>query len=90
MTDYQIAEYILQHDNLTLGFDQTTQEGVYINEVHITSPQHCLVVDIDQLVGGTTEDYERHIDNSINRVADVYANVQSVILRILGHKYSAT
>ncbi|KAK2140874.1 hypothetical protein LSH36_1220g00071 [Paralvinella palmiformis] len=70
--------YPIKHDNLTLGFDPTTQEGVYINEVHITSPQHCLVVDIDQLVGGTTEDYERHIDNSINRVADVYANVQSL------------
>ena len=33
VTDYQIAEYLLQHDNLTLGFDPTTQEGVSIKEV---------------------------------------------------------
>ncbi|KAK2152685.1 hypothetical protein LSH36_321g01022 [Paralvinella palmiformis] len=31
----QTPEAILENENVTLGFDATTQEGVYINSVHI-------------------------------------------------------
>ena len=36
------------------------------------SQEGCQVIDIDQLPGGTAEDYELHIVESTDRVADVY------------------
>ena len=67
VSDFQSAEILMAKDNLTLGFDATTQEGVHVNSLHVTSQEGCQVIDIDQLPGGIAEDYE-----SIYRVADVY------------------
>ena len=38
----------------------------------ITSKDKCNILDIDQSPGGTAEDYELHITNTIDRIADVY------------------
>ena len=57
----------MTNTDLTLGFDATTQEGVHINSVHITSKDGCNVIATDQLAGGTAEDYARHIDDSCVR-----------------------
>ena len=71
--DLQVAEVVMMNSNLTLGFDATTQEGVHINSVHITSKDDCYVISIDQLPGGTAEDYHQHICSSLNRLADIYS-----------------
>ena len=73
VSDFQAAEILCEKKDLTLGFDATTQEGLHVNSVHITSQDDCLVLAIDQLAGGTAEDYEHHISDSIDRVADVYS-----------------
>ena len=72
VSDFQAAEMLMKEENLTLGFDATTQEGVHVNSVHVTSQEECHVIDLDQLPGGTAEDYEMHIVESIDRVAEVY------------------
>jgi hypothetical protein len=49
----QAAEIAMETDNVTIGFDATTQEGTHINSVHLTTMDKCIVVAIDQLAGGT-------------------------------------
>ena len=61
--------------DLTLGFDATTQEGIHVNSIHATSKDKCNILVIDQSPGGTAEDYEMHITNTIDRNADVYCAV---------------
>ncbi|ELU17089.1 hypothetical protein CAPTEDRAFT_216396 [Capitella teleta] len=60
--------------NLTLGFDSTKKVGVHINSIHVTSTEQCLVVAVDELAGGTTEDYQDHITSSIDYLATLYAD----------------
>ena len=75
VADLQAAELLMTNANVTLGFDSTTQEGVHINSVHITTKDGCNVIAIDQLAGGTAEDYARHVDDSVKRLAEVYAAI---------------
>ncbi|XP_071787284.1 uncharacterized protein [Asterias amurensis] len=77
ISDFQAAEILLQNQNITLGFDATTQEGVHVNSVHITTQTTCHILDIDQLAGGTSEDYALHIEASIQRINDVYCQFYS-------------
>ena len=71
IADFQAAEYMLQQKNMTVGFDATTQEGVHINSVHVTSPDECHIIAVDPLAGGKAEDYEVHINQSIDNLAEV-------------------
>ena len=73
ISDIQVAKVLMHQDNLTLGFDATTQEGVHINSIHATTKSMCHVIAIDELPGGTGDDYQLHICESIDRLADVYA-----------------
>ena len=52
VSDFQAAEMLMKEEILTLGFDATTQEGVHVNSVHVTSQEECHVIDLDQLPGG--------------------------------------
>ena len=53
-----IAEIIAGENNLTLGFDATTQEGVHVNSIHVTTTTKCVALAVvDELPGGTAEDY---------------------------------
>ena len=72
ISDFQAAELLLKNEDVTLGFDATTQEGVHINSVHITTKEISHVLAIDQLPGGTAEDYELHINETIDSLTDVY------------------
>ncbi|KAK2170436.1 hypothetical protein LSH36_3g30075 [Paralvinella palmiformis] len=65
---------VMTNTDLMLGFDATTQEGVHINSVHITSKYGCNVIAVDQLAGGTAEDYMHHIDDTVKRLAEVYSS----------------
>ncbi len=68
----QISSEILTHPNCTIAFCATTQEGVHINAALITTEKSAFVVAIDQLPGGTAEDYANHISDSIDDLASVY------------------
>ena len=68
IADLQTAEAIQANENSTLGFDATTQEGD-----NVTTRTNCLVVAINELPGGTAEDYSSHIIDSIDNVANVCA-----------------
>ena len=52
----------------------TTQEGVHINSIHITTESACYVVAVDELPGGTAVDYSEHIRQSIDHLTTTYCN----------------
>ena len=72
ISDFQAAELLLKNEDVTLGFDAMTQEGVHINSVHITTKENSHALAIHQLPGGTAEDYELHINETIDSITDVY------------------
>ena len=74
IADVQTAEALLNNKHVTLGFDATTQEGVHINAIHITTESACYVVAVDELPGGTAVDYSEHICQSIDHLATTYSN----------------
>lgn len=74
ISDLQTAEALLVNSHCTLGFDATTQEGIHLNSIHFTTKANCYVVAVDELPGGTAEDYQIHICDSISNLANVYCN----------------
>ena len=52
IADLQCAEVAMSTKYITLGFDATTQEGDYVNSIHLTTKTGCQVVAVDQLAGG--------------------------------------
>ena len=73
IASYQVAEFVMKNSNLTLGFDATTQEEVHVNEIHVTSKESCMIIALDHLAGGTAEDYETHIAEAIDNLAEIYS-----------------
>ncbi|KAK2168746.1 hypothetical protein LSH36_14g00031 [Paralvinella palmiformis] len=53
--DRQTAEAILDNWDCTLGFDATTQEGIHLNSIHITTQGDCYVIAADKLAGGGSQ-----------------------------------
>ena len=78
----QAAEIAMHTENLTLGFDPTTQEETHINSIHFTTVDKCVVVAIDELAGGTAVDYERHICDSVDELARLYSNFYDIDYRL--------
>ena len=78
IAELQAAEWAMNNSHLTLGFDATTQEGVYINTVHQTSKDNCQFIALDQLPGGTAVDYENHICGAVDYLAFIYSNFHSL------------
>ncbi|XP_070196680.1 uncharacterized protein, partial [Littorina saxatilis] len=86
ITELQTAETAVNTKNITIGFDATTQEGVHVNAVHLTTakkpnekedkttPKTCQVISLDQLAGGTANDYAEHIVSSIDSLARVHSD----------------
>lgn len=72
IAELQTAEMILATKDVTLGFDATTQEGTHINDVHFTTSKICLCAAVDELSGGTADDYANHICNSVDILAETY------------------
>ena len=75
---FQAAEFIIKNSNLTLGFDATTQNGIHVNSILVTSKETCLIVALDELPGGTSEDYENHITESIDFIAKIYSSFEEI------------
>ncbi|XP_065641786.1 uncharacterized protein LOC124810435 isoform X1 [Hydra vulgaris] len=74
IAELQAAEWAMSNSYLTLGVDATTQEGVHINTVHLTSKNNCQVIALDQLPGGTAVDYESHICGAVDHLAFIYSD----------------
>ena len=72
VSDVIAAEILITDEDLTLGFDATTQEGIHVNSIHFTSKGKCYVLAIDQLPGGTPEDYESHITETVDHLSEMY------------------
>ena len=61
IAELQAAETIMANNTVTVGFDALTQEGTYVNEIHFTTEKDCVSAAVDELAGGTSEDYCNHI-----------------------------
>ena len=72
--DLQAAELLISTPHLTLAFDATTQEGVHMNAIHVTTTSECCALAVDQLPGGTSEDYSNHIQDTIENLSNAYAD----------------
>jgi len=73
LSELQAATTILRSDNVTVGFDATTQEGVHVNTIHFTTHQQCCVAALDQLPGGTAADYADHVLDTVDRLSASYS-----------------
>ena len=72
LSDTQTGDILTSTDNITIAWDATSIDGSHINEVHICVPGSLYVLELNQLPGGTTEDYYTHITESINRIVSTY------------------
>ena len=72
IAELKIAEVILDDHIISRGFDATTQEGIHVNSIHITTKTDCFVVAVDELPAGTAEDYYLHIIDRFDNLARVY------------------
>ena len=75
IADLQCAEVAMSTKYITLGFDATTQEGDYVNSIHLTTKTGCQVVAVDQLAGGTADYYKDHVCEPVDHLARVYADL---------------
>ena len=73
LAELQAAEVLLNSENITIGFDATTQEDIHINSIHFTTENECFAAAVDVLPGGTAEDYADHICDSVDSLAKVYS-----------------
>ena len=74
IADLQTSEMAMKVADLTLGFDATTQEGTHINSIHFTTRKECEVVAVDELPGGTADDYHNHVCKSVDHLASIYSD----------------
>ncbi|KAK6186856.1 hypothetical protein SNE40_006122 [Patella caerulea] len=61
IAELQAAETLHDNKNVTIGFDATTQEGTHVNSIHFTTEKECVAGAVDELAGGTAEDYANHV-----------------------------
>ena len=89
--DYQTVEAVIQTENVTIMFDATTQDGMHVNCISITTPTSSHLVSVEQLPGGTAVDYKQHICSTLSSLINIYCSVtkqelhgclQNVISRI--------
>jgi len=73
ISEFQTAATILKSDNVTIGFDATTQEGTHVNSVHFTTEKECCVAAVDELPGGTAADYAEHVMDTVDRLCESYS-----------------
>ena len=66
----------------------TTQEGVHVNQVHVTSEKSCLIIAVDELLGGKAENYKAHITESIDLLYKIYFLLKVAIIKIANLSWS--
>ena len=70
IAELQTARVVLASNNVTLGFDVTTHEEIHINSIHFTTTDTCVAAAVDDLPGGTAEDYAQHICDTIDSLCE--------------------
>ena len=78
ISELQTAETILENENVTMGFDATTQEGVHINSIHFTTEKDCCTASVDELPGGMATDYSEQICDTVDHLSESYAHFNDV------------
>ena len=80
ISDLQASEFLYSNQNITLAFDATTQEGVHINviSVHIEKGRQEYALSIEELPGGTAQDYADHICRTIDYLSKLYGTCTGV------------
>ena len=73
IADLKAAELAMKISDLTVRFGATTQEGVHTNSIHLTTKEECEVIAIDELAGGTADDYCEHVCGAVDHLAATYA-----------------
>jgi hypothetical protein len=74
IAELQTAEALMSDENFTLGFDATTQEGVHMNAIYFTSSSRTYAAAVDELPGGTADDYLGHIIGTIDSLCRTYCS----------------
>ncbi|ELT97200.1 hypothetical protein CAPTEDRAFT_196087 [Capitella teleta] len=95
--DLQTADVLLKNSHCTLAWDATELAGAHINEVHIAAPNASSseaprtyhTISIAQLPGGTTEDYTKHVKESLEDLANLHAKYSGTDLRDTASRMAA-
>lgn len=66
------AGVILSNKNTIIAFNVTTQDRKHTNEIHFTTRNLCVSAAVDELPGGSAEDYSNHICQTLYNMAKVY------------------
>ena len=74
IADLKGSELLMKSKDVTIAFDATTQEGAHVNAVHVTSESECDVISVEELAGGTADDYYEQITTAVDNLADTYAD----------------
>ena len=72
LAEFQASEALYNTPDATLGFDATTQEGIHVNALYITTTESTLAIAMDELAGGTAEDYFLHVTSTIDHLATIF------------------
>ena len=74
IAELQTAEMVIGSNDVTIGFDATTQEEIHVNSIHFTTENECVAAAVDELAGGTAEDYAQHICETVDNLSETYVH----------------
>lgn len=72
LSDLRVGEALVTEKDTTLAWDATSIDGSHVNEVHICTQSSVLVLQIDIIPGGKTDDYVNHITACLQDVMNTY------------------
>jgi hypothetical protein len=78
LADYQSASILLASSDVTIAFDATSKEGRHYNTLIATTTSATLVLALDELAGGTAQDYADHAEETVNKLSASYAFIEGL------------
>ena len=78
LSDYVTADAVLNSTNATLIFDATTQDGIHVNCILLSTSDSCHLVSIKQLPGGTAKDYKKQVCDAVDALASIYSSSNEI------------
>ena len=73
ISDLRAAEFLYNTDNVTIGFDATTQDGIHVNAINLHNSDTEFTIALDELAGGNSDDYCDHVCSTITYIAELYS-----------------
>ena len=64
--------------NCTIAFDASTQGGIHFNVLYLSTEEKTYTLAVDELAGGTAEDYSQHIIQTVEYLSQIYARSHSI------------